>query len=275
MTRRLGYQHRQVPMHQFRALDNPNQFQAVVLRYNVLDDYETMFEPGVFDASMDTRMPRVVWSHDWSEPLGRYISYVSTSKELTLTGEFDDFTKVPRAAQAHEQLRSGTIDQFSVGFLPQEFAERQVPIGLESEQTKSVLAFTKGRLDEVSLVLVGAVPGTELLSVRIGQHPGRPHIFLRGSTVDVDVAAGILLDLQGGKVDIADALMALKQSAVPETQPDGAGAGAANSTEPPPGKAAETPPDVQEDTPGDDVGEPVDDGLDAEIAAALEMVDHG
>lgn len=136
--------------------DTPGRFEAVVLRYGVVDDYGTRFRPKCFTASLEERLPRICWSHDWSEPIGRWVDYRDTDTELTLVGELDDFDAVPRARQAYAQLRSGTIDQFSVGFLRTG----------DEKASDGVVDITGGVLDEVSLVLVGAVPGTSLVSVR-------------------------------------------------------------------------------------------------------------
>lgn len=137
------------------ADDDSRTFEAVVMVYDVVDDYETVFDAGCFAASLTERMPRICWAHDWSDPLGRYVDYVDTDETLTLIGEFDDFDAVPRARQAYAQLRSGTIDQFSVGFS-----------NVSTERTDDIVHFTKATLDEASLVLVGAVPGTKLVGVR-------------------------------------------------------------------------------------------------------------
>src|SRR5690606_24300352 len=69
----------------------------------------------------------------------------------------DDFDAVPRARQAWAQLRSGTIDQFSVGFRVH-----------EDRMVDDIQHFVRATLDEVALVLVGAVPGTKLVAIRTG-----------------------------------------------------------------------------------------------------------
>lgn len=198
---------------QFRVEGDPDQgrFRARVIQYNVVDDYYTIFAPGVFTESLKRRLPRVVWSHDWSEPLGRYIDYDDTPTHLDLIGEFDDFEAVPRARQAYHQLKSGTIDQFSVGFVPE--AGEEV---LEDEQY--YFKFTRARLDEVSLVLAGAVPGTELLAVR-----NRIQVIRTPqATISKDLAAQTILDMHEGRIDLADALQTIKNAAVdqgPEPEP--------------------------------------------------------
>lgn len=136
--------------------DGTRTFEAVVMRYGTVDDYDTIFDKGCFAASLEQRMPRITWAHNWSEPLGRYVDYKDTRSQLTLVGEFDDFDDVPRARQAWAQLRSGTIDQFSVGF-------HRIQTRDDDENRTH---FTEAGLDEVALVLVGAVPGTKLVNVR-------------------------------------------------------------------------------------------------------------
>lgn len=138
--------------------DSPRTFEAVVLRYGVIDDYKTIFDPGVFTASLEDRMPKITWAHDWSEPIGRWVDHKDTDEELRLIGELDDLDAVPRARQASAQLSSGTIDQFSVGFHREE--------GGTYEDDNGITHFRSAGLDEVALVLVGAVPGTKLLAVR-------------------------------------------------------------------------------------------------------------
>lgn len=151
-------EHRAFRATEIRASADSRTFEAVVVNYGVIDDYKTIFDPGVFTQSLEERMPRITWAHDWAEPLGRYVDYKDSSEGLTLVGEFDDFEAVPRARQAHAQLLSGTIDQFSVGFHRKE--------GGTYEDDQGITHFRRLGLDEAALVLVGAVPGTKLVSVR-------------------------------------------------------------------------------------------------------------
>lgn len=153
---------------------------ADVLRYGVVDDYRTVFVPGVFTESLATRMPRICWAHDWSDPLGRWTDHEDTREKLRLFGQLDlglDVTGRPAVPSAHRalaQLESGTIDQFSVGFMRQ----ADGPI----EGMPGVTAIRKATLDEASPVLVGAVPGTALVDVRSGRRVmtrGRLPLFPR------------------------------------------------------------------------------------------------
>jgi HK97 family phage prohead protease len=262
-----------------RAVEDGGQqgrFVARVLTYNALDDYRTQFAPGVFNESMDRNMPKITWGHDWQDPLGRWVSYEETdAKYLDLLGEFDDFEAVPRARQAYAQLQSGTISQFSVGFMPQEYAR---------DEETDVITFTRGRLDEVALVIVGAVPGTELLALR-----HRPRItLLRQQVLTQEDATAILVKLSQGEMDLTDALVAVKERAVTAeeleaTEGDeddegsehsqGAGDGQPEGTETPPEGTGDDEPDDGDDDEGDDEGNGEEDAeLQAEIDAALATV---
>jgi HK97 family phage prohead protease len=166
-TQRRAHQHqrRTYQAGEIRVAGDGHTIEAVVLAYNVIDDYNTRFRPGCFTESLEERLPRICWAHRWDEPLGRWVDYRDTATELTLIGELDDFDAVPRARQASAQLMSGTIDQFSVGFM--RLADEAVDPE-EVDGTRGVVDITKGQLDEASLVLVGAVPGTKLVQVRSG-----------------------------------------------------------------------------------------------------------
>ena len=195
-----------------RATGKGREVTAVVVTYGVVDDYETVFMPGCFNDSLAVRMPRMVWAHDWSRPLGRWTDIVeNNAKRLVLRGVMSDPTKVPDAAMAMELLADGTIDQVSVGFMPE--ATQQVKVG-----GKTVTGFTRGRLDEASLVLVGAVPGAEVLSVRgrrvrpvnpaaaealmlVARHRGiaQARGETRIQTADIDAALALVRARTGGR----------------------------------------------------------------------------
>lgn len=198
---------RMVPHVQVRALPDEGEgvFEAVVLRYNVRDDYNTEFAPGLFDKSLRERMPRIAWGHDWREVIGRWTDFRTDGTMLVLRGQLDlmmipgtQVPAVPLAHQAYAQLQSGTMDEFSVGFVPEAFEDIQDADGDYYRR------FTQGRLEEVSIVLAGAVPGTSLLSVR------SVPLHVREPLVAKEQVAALLLKLHSGELDLADALGELK-----------------------------------------------------------------
>jgi HK97 family phage prohead protease len=190
---------------------------ADVVRYMTVDDYGTRFTPDVFTESLATRMPRMVWGHNWLDPIGLWNEYDSNSKRLRLKGQLDlamigesDMPAVPSAHRAYAQLRSGTIDQWSVGFLRQE--DRAA-----GEKMPGITDITKGILDEASAVLVGAVPGTKTVSIRSSSRSLRRMSGVRGRLlVPAPDVQELIVRLETGEIDLADALSQLKMIAIDE-----------------------------------------------------------
>ena len=138
-----------------RAVTDDGTIEILAVAYGVTDDYGTQFRRGTFTASLEERMPVIAWGHDWSEPIGRALSYREADEGLYLTARLDIGQGITRADQAYTQLRSGTLTDVSVGFLRR-----------ASEQVGDVVVITEADLDEVSVVLRGAVPGARVLAVR-------------------------------------------------------------------------------------------------------------
>lgn len=191
--------------------ENPRRFSAVVMRYDVVDAYGTIWTPGVFARSLAERLPRVVWAHDMSDPIGRYVDYTDTAETLTLVGELDDFDAVPRALQASSQLASGTIDQFSVGFIRSEQISGR-DLAPEDRDAGAVERITRAELPETSLVVVGAVPGTHVVSMR--------SVRTTGGTVPSDFVLDLGAKLASGAITREQAEAAL--SLVASTEKDDA-----------------------------------------------------
>lgn len=134
---------------------------------NVVDDYGSVFLPDAFDASLAKRMPTLVWAHNWSEPLGPALNYTTGEDGPTVDFAFSDFDAVPMARRAHAQVADGTIVDCSVGFWN---VERRPPTKDEEARWAGAReVIVAADLDEVSLVLRGAVPGAKVLAVRAGQ----------------------------------------------------------------------------------------------------------
>lgn len=144
------------------------QFDAIVLRYDVLDDYGTRFAPKAFTESLAERQVRVMLGHRWGDVtqlVGRVVSWDDNDERLQVTVQLqvgldaDGMDKNPAARQAFHLLDDELVDQFSIGFIRR--AEEH-PEG----EPEWVARITKGDLYEVSLVFEGSVPGTELVGVR-------------------------------------------------------------------------------------------------------------
>lgn len=139
------------------------------IRPGVVDDYGSLWAADAFDESLSRRLPTLCWSHDWSEPLGPAVGYRVGPDGPEIDFVFSDFDAVPSARRAHAQVGDGTIRDCSVGFWN---AKRRDPSDDERAAHPGIReVIESAELDEVSLVLRGAVPGATVVSVRSGQVP--------------------------------------------------------------------------------------------------------
>jgi HK97 family phage prohead protease len=247
---------RTVPKGSIRAMEIGRKpvIQLRAITYNVVDSYGSLWKPGCLTEGVRARMPQLAWGHNWSDPIGRALDYEDDAAAgPALNFYLDDFDAVPRARQAYAQVNSGTIDECSVGFgWDYEF---RTPTAEEEQQYPGVReVITKAELDEVSLVLRGAVPGAKVLALR------------SRSVVPADVAGDIIARFAAGTVDLADALVEMKAAAVDAPTPDAPPSGG----EPAPPEGGE--PKVEENPGHGESGEPeipeggTPEGTDAETA---------
>lgn len=191
--RRAAAQQRQHRTGEIRATQIDGQpegtIEVLAVAYGVVDDYGTRFVPGVFNESLEQRLPTLAWAHSWNEPIGRATAWREADEGLYLRLRLDLHDDVPRARQAWAQIESGTLDDVSVGFL--RLADRTADDGVEE--------IVKAELDEVSVVLRGAVPGAKVLATRAG-----------GGTVDVDAAVVLGKKMAAGEVTFDEAVETLR-----------------------------------------------------------------
>lgn len=154
--------HRTAPA-AFRSTGDGRTLSGWAVRYGVVDSYGTAFAPGVFDASLARGLPLLVWAHDPARPLGRVTSARGDASGLAIVGRLDDPDAVPDVRQALAQVASRTVTGLSVGFVPED-AERRRIAG------EDVVVFTRATLHEVSLVIVPAVPGSDITDLRRPSH---------------------------------------------------------------------------------------------------------
>lgn len=184
-----------------RSVADDGTIEILAVSYLITDDYGTQFQRGTFTASLEERLPVIAFGHDWSDPIGRAVSYRETDEGLYLTARLDVGGAVPRADQAYQQMRSGTLTDVSVGFMR-----------VSSEDRDGYTMITKAELDEVSVVLRGAVPGAKVLAVRSAR---------TGEQVDLDAVVAIAAKKAAGEIDQATADEALAMlSSPPATPPE-------------------------------------------------------
>lgn len=177
---------------------------VLAVAYGVVDEYGTLWMPGCFQRSLAERWPTFAWAHDWSEPIGRGLTQREGSDgqhlELRLDLQRDEETRqplVPRAHQAWAQIDSGTLDDVSVGFWPTDMREPTADQVRDFPGVREVCY--DADLDEVSVVLRGAVPGASVAGVRNA----------RGQVVPEDAVATWAAKVAAGEATVEEAKAAM------------------------------------------------------------------
>lgn len=144
-------------------------FEAIACTYNYLDGYNTRFLPGCFAESLRRSLPEVKWEH--SRRIGAVEDYRDTETQLTILGQLDkpEGERRKLITRAWEGMRTGVLTEFSVGFRRIDW--REVDGG--------VIEFIRADLDEVSLVIEGAVVGAQLVSTRSAAPGSRGPVYAR------------------------------------------------------------------------------------------------
>lgn len=150
---------------QARATGDGRTIEARVIRYEDRpDSFGTIWARGVFTESLNRRLPVLAWAHDWAEPIGKGVSWRDGADGPYVTFRISDPDAVPRARQAIAQLAEGTLTDVSVGFFN---AQRRDPTEAERKRWPGVREIIeRAELDEVSIVLRGAVEGAEVVDQR-------------------------------------------------------------------------------------------------------------
>ncbi len=139
---------------------------ATAVAYNVVDDYGSMWSPGCFNAALDERMPTLLYGHDWhtlEHVLGKGIDYRDHAEGVDVLIEFDDPAHVPMAGQAAHQVEVKTLRDVSVGFERFEWRRDGALTDAERKLGADEVIVQAG-MDELSLVIRGAVPGAQMRS---------------------------------------------------------------------------------------------------------------
>lgn len=128
--------------------------EAYVSIFGNVDSYGEVVDKGAFVASLARKLPKVVWSHNWDQPIGTVLEAKEDDKGLYI--KFQLIKGVQKADEALLLLQGGAIDEFSIGY-----RVREDYLGADNfRHLKAV------DLYEASPVLVGANDATELLSVK-------------------------------------------------------------------------------------------------------------
>lgn len=192
--------------------------EVLAVAYDVVDDYGSVWAPGVFERSAAERLPVIAWAHSWTDPIGRALGYRDATEGAYFAARLDIGGAVPRADQAFQQMSPGpngeppTLTDVSVGFLVPE-GGRRTPTDEERAKWPGVKeVITEAILDEISVVLRGAVPGAMIMAGSVRD--------ARGQIVPTDSVVAMAKRVHAGELTEAEAKVAL--ALISDADPDAA-----------------------------------------------------
>ena len=165
---------RRVYRGEFRDVPGSNGRQkwATAVRYNVADEYGSIWLPNCFDKALAERMPTVLYGHSWDDlehVLGSGIDFRQTPPDVGPPGVdvLMEFASVPAAdlalaLLAQKATSAGPVlRDVSVGFCRQVWLRRE-ELTPEQRAMGACEAMVEAGMDELSLVVRGAVPGAQV-----------------------------------------------------------------------------------------------------------------
>lgn len=164
----MNIERKSYPISEIKADDQTGVIEAIVSVFNNKDSGNEIVRPGFFTKSIQRKLPKGVWAHDWKMPIAKTLE----AKELLpgdpllpdnlkllggtyIKAQFNQGTQ--RGREAYSDVKFGTIDEFSIGY----------KVTKEGRDEKTgARELLEGDWKEWSPVLVGMNDQTALLSVK-------------------------------------------------------------------------------------------------------------
>jgi HK97 family phage prohead protease len=151
-----------------RMLRRDGLFEGYASLFRIADLGKDVVEPGAFRDSLMRRGPagvKLLWQHDPSEPIGRWLSLTEDSRGLFVRGQL--LLAVARAREIHALMREGAVDGLSIGFRS-ERARTEPRTGLrrlERVDLWEISLVTFPMLPQARVSAVKALPGAAALAI--------------------------------------------------------------------------------------------------------------
>lgn len=104
--------------HKFAPLeaevDAKGTIEGYASKFGIKDQGGDIVVKGAFSASLDERSPKMLWQHDPSQPIGKWIEAKEDSTGLIVRGQIN--MDVQKGREAHSLIKDGAIDGMSIGY---------------------------------------------------------------------------------------------------------------------------------------------------------------
>lgn len=161
---RLGKQFKTIETKELNYSPDSRTISGYGAVFNNIDKSGDMLLKGCFAKSISDRGPEsqandkiiFLWMHNMNEPIGRITVLQEDDKGLYFEAVIDN---VPRGDQAVEQLKSGTLNQFSIGY-NYVWDKCEYDANIDAFIVKEVVLY------EISVVSIGCNGETEFLGFK-------------------------------------------------------------------------------------------------------------
>lgn len=117
-----------------------------------IDQHMDRIESGAFKESLGEMMPKMLWQHWSSEPIGTWVEAREDDRGLFLKGKLSD---IKQGREAYELLKDGAISGLSIGFVMKDW-----------DYEENIRVIKKVKLWEVSLVTFPANQEANVTAVK-------------------------------------------------------------------------------------------------------------
>lgn len=148
--------------------DETGTIEAIVSVFNNVDSGNEIVRPGFFKKSIEKKLPKGVWAHDWRQPIAKTVEareimagdpslppHLKNLGGTYIKGQFNLDTQ--RGREAYSDIKFGIVDEFSIGY--------SVIKDGKDEKT-GARELIEGDWKEWSPVLVGMNSETRLVSIK-------------------------------------------------------------------------------------------------------------
>jgi len=143
--------------------------------YDNQDQGGDIIAKGAFDKSLNSRpMPKMLWHHDPSQPIGIWEKAESDDRGLKVEGRL--LTEIPQAKTAHVLAKAGGLDGLSIGY-------KTIDYSFEGKGEDRVRNLKEVELWELSLVTFPMNTEATLTDVKQLQNPREVEQLLRKAGV--------------------------------------------------------------------------------------------